>query len=297
MATVIGCMLALMLGFLGGLLVCWAYPKPATKRREHMAFAALGLLVGFLIGMSESPLVAGAVTGGFTLAGALVGKLWDQSATKTGAASGVGQTTTYRIVLFDDALAMTEAAVRQGSTSASSSSNLADEELGSKSGKRPVLNVDWLLSVSAAALIGVVLGAGIRINAVLNFRDESIPAKLRPYGFTEPQIQAMMTRFASSMPFEDIIKSDLPKGMSGLQARRIEPSSIPVEPPKESPFNWRAYWSAMKSDSPEYIVDNLLAVNNKGIVPESFRTVIASARNSGIPPKKIVEYLKSLTDH
>jgi hypothetical protein len=293
----IGYTAALGLGSLAGIFGWRLFIGSSSVRREQLAFATLGLLVGFLIGMSESPLVAGAVTGGFALAGALVAKTWDQSAAKTETRPVAGRSAIYQLFVLDNATSMAEFVTLARQTFGDSSDSAGEIGLGTERQNSSALKVDWLLAISAGTLIGVVLGAGIRINGLLNFHDESLPAKLRALKFSEPQIQAMMTRFATSAPLEQVVKTELPKGMSGIQAREIETQvkASPVAP--EPSFDWAAFWSTMKGNEPRYIVDVLIGENNEGIVPNSFRAVLATCRKRKIDDAKIVADLKSLTDH
>ncbi len=113
-------------GYFVGMIVAKAFLKGSDSKRTTLGFVTLGLLVGFLVGMSESPLIAGALTGGFTLAGTVVGKLWDPTASP--------KAPTIVVVGEREPVAVTET----GSDGRS-------------------VNAGWLLALCGGAVVGVVL--------------------------------------------------------------------------------------------------------------------------------------------
>lgn len=235
-------------------VVAFAYKfstKPAVERTDFVAYATLGVLLGFLIGMSESPLVAGVVTGGFTIAGVLLGHLWGQSATTTETkrevkSEGVTETTT---------TTTTEKAKSPFST-------------------------EWLFSVSAGILVGAIVGFSVRVNSLLDFRDHSLRGKLKA-DFTEPQIREIMNRAAKEFTFKDLQSYKTSEGAAGFRSLEPNLGATPVnEPPEAEPdFPWTQYFGeTMKDKDPTYIVNNLLEPNNARKVPKSIRTLIECKR-------------------
>ncbi len=241
-------------------------PAKSMSLLDTLAFAALGFLVGILIGMSESPLIAGAVTGGLTFASAIIIKMWDQSANKTET--------------------KTESRTFSGTETITETKTETD---------RNNLQVAWLLPLSIAAFFGVMLGAFLRINGTLNFRDDSVDHKLEMLGFNEVERKTIKERWAKDVDFKSLMEFQPNKGV-GLMNRKIPLGVHTGQEEKE--FDWHRFWRTMeKAKQPAaYIVENLLNDDNKGKVPSSFRAVIESNRKAKKSDDDIVKALKTLTE-
>lgn len=261
----------------------------------YFAFAALGLLVGFLIGMSESPLIAAAVTGTLTFVGTIIGKWWDQPEKKN-------ETKTEDKTYTPDPANPTNPSLPTKTVTATNSTVTM---------RQGVFQINWLLPLALATLVGVVLGAGVRINGALMVRDQNIPARLKKLGFTDEQIEKIMARLSEKMDYEQAKQPDNQK-YTGLVGRDVtlapaseQPKERPKEQPKEQPketgvdFDWHRYWKKWKKGTPAtVIIDNLLSDGSKGEVPEAFRVVIKANRDVlKKDDAKIVEELKNLTDY
>ena len=238
----------------------------APKRAESGAVAALGLLIGFLTGMSESPILAGVVAGSFTIAGALIGKFWDQSSKKT--------ETKTETKLAEKTVTITETLTEA---------------------KPTAFRLDWLLPLSGAALMGALLGAGVRINDALNLRNENVPARLRALGFNDAQVGVVMDRLAKAMDSRTLVQPNLFK--AGLQSREIDATSAPAQEPDEaSSFDWDQFWKDMKGDKPKYIVDLMVSNKNALTFPKAFRSVVIANRKRNKPDSEVVSHLQALTE-
>jgi hypothetical protein len=160
------------------------------------------------------------------------------------------------------------------------------------------LQINWLLPLSAAGLLGVILGAATRINAILAYQEKSIPAKLKSLGFDDDQTQAIMKRMAEQMDFKQVVEFDPTAGRAGLHSKEIQVGlaqhTVPTRP--SLPFDWPAFWKEMPKGDAKYVVDNLLDEKNIKIIPADIRSIIESNRKKGIPDTDIVRSLKLLTD-
>ncbi|MFO0952115.1 MAG: hypothetical protein U0835_13395 [Isosphaeraceae bacterium] len=270
----------LIAGFVGwflGMLSGQAFARETEARRSTFGFAGLGLLVGFLVGMSESPVVAGLVTGGFTLAGTVAGKLWESPASpKPPVVVVVGATPPHVEV-----------------PAATPPSREAAPE--------PV-KMGWLLALCGGAMVGVVLGVATRANRTLVFREETIDARLADLGFTPAEVREIHQRWVKSIVYADLVKvATLPP--SGVQAASGElspgPEPAPTPPavpaPTSSKFPWYQFWrdseKANRSAS-----DTLTALKGFKSLPPAVLEMIERAGAGGRKDEDVVKALRALTE-
>jgi hypothetical protein len=257
-------------GFFVGMLARNVFIKGTDEQQSTWGFVALGLLVGFLVGMSESPLISGALTGGFTLAGTVVGKLWDPSTSP--------KPPTIVVVGESEPRALMPIPAEGRS-----------------------VNAGWLLALCGGAVVGVVLGVAVRANRVLVFREQTIDARLVEVGFSPKEAGEIHQRWVKTIGFSDVIKAPgFPS--SGVQSAQgelaVETKDTPRPPtvePAKPKFKWYEFWrdvEKMKS-SPHEILEVLKGAVD---VPLAVLELVEGARALGRSDGEVVQALRMLTE-
>jgi hypothetical protein len=181
--TVATGILAFALGWFLSALTGGGIPA-ASNRGEAFGFAALGLAVGLVLGLSTVPLIGAVVAAGFALVGTLLSIYLPKPAPPPAPPPPAPPPPVSTVA--------------------------------------PLPIRVWLFPFAITTILGMLLGICLRVNDALYFRSESLRDRFASVGFTPPQIEGIMERLANSIKDTVSVKAVIgdakDKAITGLQA-------------------------------------------------------------------------------
>lgn len=259
--------LAVVVGILVGIIVGLAAARCHEKWQTILSCASMGILLGFLIGMSASPIVAVVLTAGFALASALLTKLFDHNTNSHIAEKETTETHT------------TES---RNADSKSRNTVTTKTTVFRPHPESPTLklNSGWAVSLAAGIVLGVISGTIVWANRLLSLTDSSLPMRLTQLGFDKDQTRKVMDNIVQRMSLADVdrLANEPAPWIAAANTTAENRSPSPKSAPSP-PFNWSGFWreiGEVEDESTASKVLDSLQTNNE--LSEPLRQFVAASR-------------------